>query len=250
MSSHAIRFSDVTLSYDRHPAVHHLSGVFETGSLTAVVGPNGAGKSTLLKSLVGEECQVEGRIDFGSLKPHDFGYLPQAASLERQFPLMVADVVLLGAWRRIGPFRGVTRAIAREAASALAAVGLKGFERRQVGSLSGGQMQRVLFARLLLQDARVLLLDEPFTSIDGATTRDLFGVVQRWHLDGRTVIAVLHDFEQVRSYFPETLLISRRVVAWGKTADVMTDENLARARGASEAWQEGAGICVESEARI
>jgi zinc/manganese transport system ATP-binding protein len=250
MTSHAIRFTDVTLSYDRHPAVHHLSGVFEPGSLTAVVGPNGAGKSTLLKSLVGEACQIEGLIDFGSLGPEHFGYLPQATSIERQFPLTVADVVLLGAWRRIGSFRGVTRAIAAEAASALAAVGLEGFERRHVGSLSGGQVQRVLFARLLLQDARVVLLDEPFTAIDDATTRDLFDVIRRWHHDGRTVIAVLHDYEQVRSYFPETLLISRRLVAWGKTAHVMTDENLKRARGLSEAWPEGARVCAESQARI
>ncbi|ANN79220.1 metal ABC transporter ATP-binding protein [Bordetella flabilis] len=248
MNSHAIRFSDVTLSYDRHPAVHHLSGTFEPGSLTAIVGPNGAGKSTLLKSMMGEACQIEGLIDFGSLKPEHFGYLPQATSIERQFPLTVADVVLLGAWRRIGPLRGVTRAIAREAASALAAVGLEGFERRHVGSLSGGQMQRVLFARLLLQDVRVVLLDEPFTAIDDATTRDLFDVIRRWHHDGRTVIAVLHDYEQVRSYFPQTLLISRRMVAWGKTAQVMTDENLKRARGLSEAWQEGAAMCAEAQA--
>lgn len=249
MSSQAIRFSDVTLTYDRRPAVHHLSGVFEPGSLTAVVGPNGAGKSTLLKSLVREGCRSEGAIDFGSLGPKDFGYLPQITSIERQFPLTVADVVLLGAWTRIGPFRGVTRAIAREAAAALAAVGLEGFERRHVGSLSGGQMQRVLFARLLLQDAKVVLLDEPFTAIDAATTRDLLDIVRRWHRDGRTVIAVLHDFEQVRSNFPETLLISRRLVAWGNTDQVMTEENLRRARSLSESWQDGAAPCTDAAVR-
>ncbi|OZI30970.1 ABC transporter [Bordetella genomosp. 10] len=249
MNEYAIRFSDVTLSYDRHPAVHHLSGTFARGSLTAIVGPNGAGKTTLLKSLIGEGGQVEGEIDYGSLTPEDFGYLPQVTSIERQFPLSVADVVIMGAWRRIGPFRGVTAETARQAERALAAVGLAGFERRRVGSLSGGQMQRVLFARLLLQDARVVLLDEPFTAIDDATTRDLLDIVRQWHRDGRTVIAVLHDFDQVRAYFPETLLISRRVIAWGKTMDVMTEDNLQRARGLSEAWQNGARVCEESEAQ-
>lgn len=249
MSEQTIRLSDVTLSYDRHPAVHHLSGSFEAGSLTAVVGPNGAGKSTLFKALMGEECQIEGRIDFGSLKRTDFGYLPQATSLERQFPLTVADVVLLGAWRRTGPFRAITRSIARDAAAALSAVGLDGFERRNIGSLSGGQLQRVLFARLLLQNPRVVLLDEPFTAIDDATTRALFAIVQRWHHEGRTVIAILHDFEQVRSYFPQTLLLARRVVAWGRTAEVMTGELLTRARGMFEAWQEEVGVCAEPKAQ-
>jgi len=247
MSDYAIRLSDVTLSYDRHPAVHHLSGAFAPGSLTAIVGPNGAGKTTLLKSLIGEGGQVEGRIDYGVLTPDDFGYLPQAASLERQFPLSVADVVILGAWRRIGPFRGVTSDIARQAEAALSAVGLSGFEHRRVGTLSGGQMQRVLFARLLLQDPRVVLLDEPFTAIDDATTRDLLDIIRHWHDGGRTVIAVLHDFDQVRAHFPETLLISRRAIAWGNTQDVMTEDNLLRARTLFEAWHDGAAMCRESE---
>ena len=247
MNEYAIRLSDVTLSYDRHPAVHHLSGIFSSGSLTAIVGPNGAGKTTLLKSLIGEGGQIEGSIDYGLLKPDDFGYLPQVTSIERQFPLTVADVVILGAWRRIGPFRGVTSKIARRAEAALSAVGLSGFERRLVGTLSGGQMQRVLFARLLLQNARVVLLDEPFTAIDDDTTRDLLDIVRHWHRSGRTVIAVLHDFDQVRAHFPETLLISRRAIAWGKTEEVMTKDNLSRARNHSEACRDDAAVCKESE---
>lgn len=247
MNTYAIRLSDVTLSYDRHPAVHHLSGVFSPGSLTAIVGPNGAGKTTLLKALIGEGGQVEGTIDYGLLTSDDFGYLPQATRIERQFPLTVADVVILGAWRRLGPFRGVTSEIAEQAETALSAVGLSGFERRRVGTLSDGQMQRVLFARLLLQNTRVVLLDEPFTTIDDATTRDLLDIVRHWHHGGRTVIAVLHDFDQVRAHFPETLLISRRAIAWGNTADVMTEDNLRRARNHSEAWNDGAAVCIESE---
>lgn len=239
-----IRFENVTITYDRHPAVHHLSGAFEPGSLTAIAGPNGAGKSTLLKALMGELRQVKGAIDRGGLSIGDFGYLPQAAVIDRQFPLTVADTVMLGAWRLIGAFGGATRAVADRARQALMAVGLEGFERRHIGALSAGQFQRVLFARLLLQDARVIILDEPFTAIDARTTRDLLALVHRWHGDGRTVIAVLHDFDQVRAHFPSTLLLAREAIAWGPTETVLSSANLLRARAMAENWDESAPACT------
>jgi zinc/manganese transport system ATP-binding protein len=243
MSLPAIRFENVTISYGRHPAVHHLSGSFEPGSLTAVTGPNGAGKSTLLKALMGELSTAEGAIDRGGLSVSDFGYLPQAAEIERHFPLSVADIVMLGAWRQIGAFGGTTPEVAQRARQALAAVGLEGFECRHVGSLSAGQFQRVLFARLLLQNAKVIVLDEPFTAIDARTTRDLLEIVRRWHGDGRTVIAVLHDFEQVRSHFPTTLLLAREVISWGPTETTLSASNMLRARAMAENWDGDAGEC-------
>ncbi|MEF2072557.1 metal ABC transporter ATP-binding protein [Consotaella aegiceratis] len=244
MNPSAIRFDNVTVAYDRHPAVHHLSGVFEPGSLTAVAGPNGAGKSTLLKALMGELPAAEGKIDRGGLSVRDLGYLPQAAEIDRQFPLSVADTVMLGAWRQTGAFGGVTRAMARQAREALSAVGLEGFEGRSIRALSAGQFQRVLFARLLLQDARVIILDEPFTAIDARTTRDLLDLVVRWHGEGRTIIAVLHDFDQVRAHFPNTLLLAREPIAWGATEEALSLRNLLRARAMAEAWDEQAGICT------
>lgn len=248
MSVAPIQFDNVTLTYDRHPAVHHLSGAFEPGSLTAITGPNGAGKSTLLKALMGELTPVEGQISRSGLSVRELGYLPQAAEIDRQFPITVADAVILGAWRQIGPFGGVKRDIAKRAQQALAAVGLEGFERRAVGALSAGQFQRVLFARLLLQDARVIVLDEPFTAIDARTTRDLLEIVVRWHDEGRTVIAVLHDFDQVRAYFPNTLLLARELIGWGPTAHTLTETNLVRARAMAESWDESAHICTRPEA--
>jgi zinc/manganese transport system ATP-binding protein len=135
-----------------------------------------------------------------------------------------------------------------EARQALAAVGLEGFERRGIGELSAGQFQRVLFARLLLQDCPVIILDEPFTAIDSRTVADLLGLVLRWHAENRTLIAVLHNFEQVRSYFPLTLLLAREPIAWGKTSEVLTAENLQLARQMSEAWDEAAAACRRSVA--
>ncbi|MBB3608575.1 ABC transporter ATP-binding protein [Rhizobium sp. BK602] len=239
-----IRLDNLTVTYERHPAVHHVSGAFAPGSLTAIAGPNGAGKSTLLKAIIGELRVAEGSIDRGQLTRNDFGYLPQAAEINRRFPISVADTVMLGAWKTSGAFGRFSREDGERARDALAAVGLSGFERRHIGSLSAGQFQRVLFARLLLQDARVILLDEPFTAIDQRTTRDLLDIVLRWHDDGRTVIAVLHDFEQVRAHFPETLLIARELVGWGKTQDVMSPANLIRARAMAESWDEEAEDCA------
>jgi zinc/manganese transport system ATP-binding protein len=244
----AIRLIDVTLGYDRHPAVHHLSGSFEYGSLTAVIGPNGAGKSTLLKGIKGILPSLSGRVELDGVDRAAIAYLPQQADIDQDFPISVLDVVLLGHWRGVGMFGGMGAAHRRHAQDALTAVGLKGFERRPIGSLSVGQRQRVLFARVLLEDSPVILLDEPFAAIDARTTADLLAVVGRWHGEGRTIIAVLHDFDQVRRHFPRALLLAREVIAWGETERVLTADNLLKARAMSEAWDENAAICARGAA--
>jgi zinc/manganese transport system ATP-binding protein len=248
MTAPAIRFHDVTLGYGRRPAVHHLDGAIAAGSLTAVVGPNGAGKSTLLKGVVGALRPLSGRIAIeggaarGGAKAR-VAYLPQAAELDRSFPLPVYDLVAMGLWNRAGLFGGIGRTDRARVAEAIAAVGLSGFERRPISTLSGGQMQRALFARLLLQDASLILLDEPFTAIDARTTADLLALVRRWHDEARTVVAVLHDLDVVKRCFPQTLLIAREPVAWGATADALAAENLLRARRMVEAHDPHAQAC-------
>jgi zinc/manganese transport system ATP-binding protein len=239
----AIRFDDVTLGYGRRPAVHHLTGEIAAGSLTAIVGPNGAGKSTLLKGIVGTLKPLAGRIHLSQTRT-GIAYLAQAAELDRSFPLAVYDLVAMGLWARSGIFGGIGRADRTRIEEAVAAVGLTGFERRPVSTLSGGQMQRALFARLLLQDAAVILLDEPFTAIDAKTTADLLDVVRRWHGEARTVVAVLHDMDLVRRVFPDTLLIAREPIAWGATAAVLRPENLLDARRMMEAHDPHAAVCA------
>jgi zinc/manganese transport system ATP-binding protein len=240
-----IRVDHLTVAYDRHPAVHHLSGEFAPGSLTAVIGPNGAGKSTLLKAIVGLTPLAEGHIDRGGLSRRDIAYLPQQAELDRRFPISVLDTVLMGAWRLVGVFGGMSGKTRERARVALSAVGLEGFDRRGVDTLSAGQFQRVLFARMMLQDAPVILLDEPFTAIDAKTTADLLEIVHRWHGEQRTVVAVLHDHEQVREHFPRALLVARELIAWGDTGEVLSPANLLAARRMSEAWDDQAPICKE-----
>ena len=233
---------NLTVSYRHHPALHHVSGHFARGSLTAIIGPNGAGKSTLLKSLVGMLPATPGALRVNTTRAR-IAYLPQAAEIDRSFPINVRDCVMLGTWSALGPWRGISKAMRDTVDAALAHVGLEGFEGRPVGTLSSGQLQRVMFARLLVQDADLILLDEPFNAVDARTTQSLLALVQQWHGQGRTVIAVLHDDAQVLAHFPDALLLAREVVAWGQTSGVLTQSNLLRARAMAEAWNDQADEC-------
>jgi zinc/manganese transport system ATP-binding protein len=243
-----LRFRNLTLGYERHPAVHHLTGTVDTGALIAVVGPNGAGKSTLFKGIVGTIKPLAGDIERNGVKARDIAYLPQAAEIDRTFPISVYDMVAMGLWQSRGLFGGIGRNDHAAIEGAIAAVGLTGFEQRTIGTLSGGQMQRMLFARLLLQDAPLIVLDEPFTAIDAKTTADLLDLVQRWHRERRTVLAALHDIELVKTTFPQTLLLAREPVAWGATRDVLTADNLNKARLMCEAFDETAAACADAAA--
>ncbi len=239
-----LHFRNLTLGYDRHPAVHHLDGAVQAGALMAVVGPNGAGKSTLFKGVVGAIKPLAGRIERNGVRPQDIAYLPQVAEIDRSFPINVYDMVAMGLWHRKGLFGGIGRNDRETVEGAIAAVGLTGFEQRPIGTLSGGQMQRMLFARLLLQDARVIVLDEPFNAIDAKTADDLMALILRWHGEQRTILTAMHDLELVKAHFPETLLLAREPVAWGATADVLTADNWVKARRMCEAFDEQAAACA------
>lgn len=239
----AITLHNLTLGYQRHPAVHHLSGSFAAGSMTAIVGPNGSGKSTLVKGITGFLRPMEGSIDRGGLLPHQIAYLPQRLEVDRSFPITVLDTVLLGLWQEIGMFGGVNRTLWQRAAQALSTVGLGGLESRGINELSGGQFQRVMFARMSLQEAPVLIFDEPFSAIDEQTVLDLMAVIRRWHEEGRTLLIVVHDLSLVRQYFPQTLLLAREPVAWGETGEVLTEEHLLQSRTMAQAWDRSAAVC-------
>jgi zinc/manganese transport system ATP-binding protein len=245
-----IILNDLTLGYDRHPAVHHLNAVIKSGSMTAIIGPNGAGKSTLMKGIVGALPPLDGKITMVCKKcisknnRDNIAYLPQQADIDRSFPVSIFDLVAMGLWREVGAFGMINAAQTSRINNALATVGLTGFERRPISALSGGQMQRVLFARLLLQEADLILLDEPFTSIDAKTAADLMLLVQSWHAEGRTVLAVLHDLDTVRDQIPDTMMIAREMVAHGPTERVLTPANLMRARQICEAFDNNASVCM------
>jgi zinc/manganese transport system ATP-binding protein len=242
--SAAICLRDLTLGYDRHPAVHHLDALIETGALVAICGPNGAGKSTLLKGLVGAVKPLSGSIALPHTNSREIAYLPQSADIDRTFPIDVFDVVAMGLFRTCGFLGGLCRSDASRIAAAIHAVGLDGFERRPIATLSGGQLQRMLFARLLLQDASIILLDEPFTAIDSKTTADLLDLIAQWHVERRTVLVVSHDLDLVRAHLPQAILLAREAIAIGKTEAVLTPENLAAARAMIEAFDQNAHACA------
>ena len=195
-----------------------------------------------------DEKPLEGRIDISGFDREDIAYLPQQSEIDRTFPISVVDIVAMGLWRELGAFGGLGRAQRKRVDEAISAVGLTGFEKRPMGSLSGGQMQRTLFARLLLQDAKLVLLDEPFTAIDAKTMADLLDVIKGWHREGRTVLAVLHDNETVAANFPSTLMLARELVAHGPTSKVLTAENQFRARQMCEARASTPHVCGKSAA--
>jgi zinc/manganese transport system ATP-binding protein len=193
-----------------------VSGEFVSGSLTAVVGANGTGKSTLLAAIAGVVRLAGGVVNRAARQR--LAYLPQLAAIDLDYPLTVSELITLGGWREFGPFRSPGTALRARVAEAAETVGLAGgLGRRPIGEISAGELQRALFARLILQEAAVILLDEPFAAVDAQTMSVLLDQVTRWHREGRTVIAVLHDLDLVQARFPSTLVLARRCVAWGKT---------------------------------
>jgi zinc/manganese transport system ATP-binding protein len=233
-SDAGIYIENLSVAYGERLAVEDLTGRFAPGSLTAIVGPNGAGKSTLLKALAGILPPRTGKVSCAAATANLLAYLPQQSELNRDFPITVGELVTLGGWRSFGAFRRPPHPLADRVAEAISVTGLDGFTHRGIAELSVGELQRALFARLLLQDANVILLDEPFAAVDHRTTEDLLQLIERCHQDGRTVVAVLHDLDQVRDHFPTALLLARSCIAWGETSAVLTKDNLGRARNALE----------------
>jgi zinc/manganese transport system ATP-binding protein len=219
MADGSVLLRDVTVRYGRHIALEAVSGEFAAGSLTAVVGVNGDGKSSLLAAIAGVVRLARGAVDCPARQR--LAYLPQRAAVDRDYPLTVSELITLGGWREFGAFGSPSVALRVRAAAAAETVGLAGRLGKSIGELSVGELQRALFARLIVQDATVILLDEPFAAVDAQTTSVLLDQVNRWHQEDRTVIAVLHDLALVRARFPQTLVLARHCMAWGTTGTVL-----------------------------
>jgi zinc/manganese transport system ATP-binding protein len=221
-----ITLENVTVQYGRHKALHDVSGSFGAGSLTAVAGLNGAGKSTLLKVIAGIIRPSRGQVGLCETCAKKIAYLPQTTAIRRDFPITVLQAAVTGFWPETGSVGGISRGMRNRARAALAEVGLDGFEDRQISSLSGGQFQRLLFARVILQDAQIILLDEPFTAVDAETTARLIQILLKWHQEGRTIICVLHDLMLIRKYFPESFLLAGKCLGRGHTHELLEQKLL------------------------
>lgn len=231
----ALEISNLTVSYKAHPVVHHLTVNFPKGQSSAIIGPNGAGKSTLLKAIMGLVSYSEGTIK----KPESLrvSYLSQISDIRRDLPLTLFELVSAGALGSMGLFKGLSKKAEQAVLDALVFVGLESCADRSIDSLSGGQFQKALFARIVVEQADLILLDEPFNAMDARTTKELCDLIHRWEEAGKTVIVVLHDLTLAQHYFTNTLLLARDKIAFGKSAEVVTGDNLLKAESVSLGWE-------------
>ncbi len=232
-----INVNNLSVSYGSQRILKDISCQFLPKDMVAIVGPNGGGKSTFLKALLGIQQNITGDIKYSGVCPYDVAYLAQHNQLDRRFPLTVGDVVSLGLFKQVGLFKSVNKEQQNDIMRALEKVGMPGSLETPLQALSGGQFQRVLFARLILQDSPIIFLDEPFTGVDTQTTKDLMELVQEWHGEGRMIIGVLHDMDLVQEHFPKTLLLARKPIGWGKTSEVLTKDNLIESIRAARNWE-------------
>ncbi|MBI5668791.1 MAG: metal ABC transporter ATP-binding protein [Chloroflexi bacterium] len=228
----------LTVGYHGQPrAIENVSFSVHAGERVAIIGPNGAGKSTLVKAIMGLTPPQRGQI----ILPENLrlGYVPQHESVDWNFPVTVRDVVMMGRVQQIGLFRWPTRAHWRIVDSALARVDMTGLANRQIGELSGGQRRRAFIARALAQEARLLLLDEPFSGVDASVQASLMDTLDRLNADGLTIILTTHDLGLAFNRFDRVMALNRRVIAYGAAGEVFRPAVLSALYGGRFAtWDE------------
>lgn len=217
---------DVSLGYPEQNIVKHLSFSLEAGQICAVVGHNGAGKSTLIRTLLGLQPPLTGTVKWPGGKPRTIAYLGQSAELDNQFPIRVKDVVSMGIWQGLDFWTGLDKAASDKVTEALARTGLTHMADRPLYECSSGQLQRCFFARAIVQDAPLLLLDEPFSAIDQTTEAGLTEIIREWRTEGRAVIIVIHDLSTAMAVSDSCLLLGGGRACFGKTTDILTTDNL------------------------
>lgn len=226
----ALHVEDLTVTYGGTPVLWDIDMDIPPGVMAAVIGPNGAGKSTLLKAVLGLLKPVAGHIRFlgQPLKPmrQSIAYSPQRHSVDWDFPTTAADVVEMGLYGEIGWFKRPNRSHRERALAALREVDMEAFSERQISELSGGQQQRVFIARALVQDAPIMILDEPTAGVDVTTENIILALLKRLRDQGKTLIVVHHDLTNVQAHFDWLVMLNVQVIAQGPLSEVFTEENL------------------------
>ena len=221
-----LKARDLALGYHSKILVDGLNFTLEAGQITAVIGHNGAGKSTLVRTLLGLQSPLSGRLDWAHDGPRNIAYLGQSADLDNQFPMRVKDAIAMGAWKGLGFWSGIDQEKADRIDYALTRTGLTPMADRPLYECSSGQLQRCFFARAIVQDAPLILLDEPFSTIDQSTESRLIEIIREWRNEGRALMVVLHDLSAVMGIADHCLILGGGRADFGKTEDVITTENL------------------------
>lgn len=246
---YALKAEELNINFGKTSILWDLSFAIPTGVIVGVIGPNGAGKSTLLKAALGLIHPLSGTISiFGQPAANvrqRVAYVPQRESVDWDFPITAEELVLMGRYGRLGLF-GRPRKADREASrAALEQVGMSSYADRQISQLSGGQQQRLFIARALVQNADLILLDEPFVGVDLATEKAIMDLLRAQK--GKTILIVHHDLPTVEEYFDWTLLLNMRLLGCGPVKETFTKENLARVFGKNQSlFDEAANLSAKS----
>ncbi len=229
-----IELDDLSVSYQETQALEKIDLTLKGPSITGIIGPNGAGKSTLLQAMIGliphkghallEKKEITSQLT-------RVAYVAQKANLDMTFPLTVRECVALGCYTKVPFYKPLSQNNWKQVKEALKKVGLEDFAYRQISHLSGGQFQRVLLARCLMQEADVILLDEPFVGIDSVSEDIIMTLLKRLKEQGKLILIVHHDLTSVRRYFDHILLLNRKLIAYGQIQTTFTEENLRKTYG-------------------
>ncbi len=226
MMSAVVQISDLSLGYKDLTLFRDLTMNIEGGNTLAVLGANGSGKSTFVKMLLGLMNPLSGSVTWAQGRPREIGYLAQMTEFDRRFPIRVRDLAAMGAWGGFGLRFGLNRAARKRVEAALDEVGVLDIADRPLHMLSGGQLQRTLFARVIMQDAPLILLDEPFAAVDQSTEAHLLNIIKRWRSEGRAVVLVVHDLSSVLDHCSHALLLGGQEATHGAVNDVLTPDRL------------------------
>ena len=242
---------NLTVAYADTPVFADVAVHFNAGKITGIIGPNGAGKSTLIKAILGLIKVQSGKVDFSghTLKEvqQAIAYVEQRKDLDLTFPINVLDLVLTGTYGRLGLLKSPGKKERQAALEALEQVGLEDFTKRQISQLSGGQLQRVFVACAIVQQADIMILDEPFVGIDMKSEQEIMAILNQWRDAGKTLIVVHHDLNKVSNYFDELVVMNHGIIAEGPVEEVYTAQNIERAFSADLsnvlfATKEGASV--------
>ena len=228
-----ITIKNLTVAYGETPVFSDVNVQFNAGKITGIIGPNGAGKSTLIKAMLGLIKSKRGSADYNGQPMKTIqkttAYVEQRKNLDLTFPISVFDVVMTGTYGKLGFLKSPGKKERAASQAALAQVSLTEFANRQIGNLSGGQLQRVFVARAIVQEAEVIILDEPFVGIDLQSETAIMAILQQWRDAGKTIIVVHHDLNKVSRYFDDLVIMNHGIVDYGAVSDVYNAKNIEKA---------------------
>ena len=229
-----IYIENLRVTYNQIPALSNINLEIKGPNITGIIGPNGSGKSTLIKAILNiipstGIAKIDNKISKENLD--NVAYVEQKINIDYNFPIKVRECVSLGLYSKIGIFKKLKKSDWQKVDEALKLVGLEKFSNRQISELSGGQFQRVLIARCLVQEAKYIFLDEPFVGIDSVSEEIIMKTLRNLRDKGHTILIVHHDLRKVHSYFDNVLLLNKEIIAYGNTKETFTRENLTKAYG-------------------